>query len=216
MEYSSKHNHQPPTIHLYQYINSILNWDFCTAIFLAFYYFCVLFFFLKVHFPPRRYMRGRVSYDQLNGTVQAINTAVKAKYKILHQPLKALNNHSRKLHQRFKEQETKDTKGTSSSGIQAPILDNTEYVFISHMTTQRWSSLLRFHFFQVSTLWWRTTSGSSLSWRWTNASRGCWACCDTASVSGSSGGRASPASCWCKWATVALSTVGAAFFVLVT
>ncbi|XP_029010845.1 spindle and kinetochore-associated protein 1 [Betta splendens] len=59
--------------------------------------------------PP--YMKGRASYDQLNAVVQSINTAVAAKYKILHQSAKSLNNHSRKLHQRFKEQETKDTKG---------------------------------------------------------------------------------------------------------
>ncbi|TKS73693.1 Spindle and kinetochore-associated protein 1 [Collichthys lucidus] len=58
-----------------------------------------------------QYMKGRVSYDQLNATVQCINTAVTAKYKILHQSVKTLNNHSRKLHQRFKDQETKDTKG---------------------------------------------------------------------------------------------------------
>lgn len=58
-----------------------------------------------------QYMRGRVSYDQLNAAVQSINTAVTAKYKILHQPAKSLNNQSRRLQQRFKEQETKDTKG---------------------------------------------------------------------------------------------------------
>ncbi|KAF3689295.1 Spindle and kinetochore-associated protein 1 [Channa argus] len=58
-----------------------------------------------------QYMKGRVSYDQLNAAVQSINTAVAAKYKILHQSVKTLNNHSRKLHQRFKEQERKDTKG---------------------------------------------------------------------------------------------------------
>lgn len=60
-------------------------------------------------------MKGRVTYDQLNAAVQHMNTAVKAKYRILHQPLKGLNNHSRKLHVRFKEQETKATKGTSAS-----------------------------------------------------------------------------------------------------
>ncbi|XP_049430472.1 spindle and kinetochore-associated protein 1 [Epinephelus fuscoguttatus] len=58
-----------------------------------------------------QYMRGRVSYQQLNAVVQSINTAVTAKYKILHQSVKTLNNHARKLHQRFKEQETSDTKG---------------------------------------------------------------------------------------------------------
>ncbi|XP_061533289.1 spindle and kinetochore-associated protein 1 isoform X1 [Phycodurus eques] len=58
-----------------------------------------------------RYMKGRLSYDQLNKAVENINTAVVAKYKIFHQPLKTLNNHARKLYQRFKDQETKDTKG---------------------------------------------------------------------------------------------------------
>uniref|UniRef100_H3CGP6 SKA complex subunit 1 n=2 Tax=Tetraodon nigroviridis TaxID=99883 RepID=H3CGP6_TETNG len=58
-----------------------------------------------------QYMKGRVTYEQLNAAVQNINTAVKAKYKILRQPLKSLGDHSRKLQTRFKEQETKDTKG---------------------------------------------------------------------------------------------------------
>ncbi|XP_034542141.1 spindle and kinetochore-associated protein 1 [Notolabrus celidotus] len=58
-----------------------------------------------------QYMKGRVSYDQLNAAVQNINTAVTAKYKIFHQSVKTLSNPSRKLQQRFKEQETKDTKG---------------------------------------------------------------------------------------------------------
>lgn len=67
-----------------------------------------------VTFADLRYMKGRVTYDQLNAAVQNINTAVKAKYRILQQPLKSLNNHSRKLQTRFKEQETKGTKGTSA------------------------------------------------------------------------------------------------------
>ncbi|XP_051239296.1 spindle and kinetochore-associated protein 1 [Dicentrarchus labrax] len=58
-----------------------------------------------------QYMKGRISYDQLNAAVQSINIAVTAKYKILHQSVKTLNNHTRKLHQRFKDQETKVTKG---------------------------------------------------------------------------------------------------------
>ncbi|KAM6984847.1 SKA complex subunit 1 [Aplochiton taeniatus] len=58
-----------------------------------------------------QYMKGRVTYDQLNGVVQSINTASVGKYKILQQPLKNLNNHTRRLHQRFKDEETKDTKG---------------------------------------------------------------------------------------------------------
>ncbi|XP_061578696.1 spindle and kinetochore-associated protein 1 [Cololabis saira] len=58
-----------------------------------------------------QYMRGRVSYDQLNAVVKCLNTTVTAKYNILHQSMKTLTNHSRKLQSRFKEQETKDTKG---------------------------------------------------------------------------------------------------------
>ncbi|XP_015256059.1 PREDICTED: spindle and kinetochore-associated protein 1 [Cyprinodon variegatus] len=58
-----------------------------------------------------QYMKGRVSYEQLNAAVQRVNTALTAKYKILAQPMRALNNHTRKLQQRFKDQETKDTKG---------------------------------------------------------------------------------------------------------
>ncbi|XP_060892942.1 spindle and kinetochore-associated protein 1-like [Labrus mixtus] len=58
-----------------------------------------------------QYMRGRVSYEQLNAAVQSINISVTAKYKILHQSVKSLNNHSCKLQQRFKEQESNDTRG---------------------------------------------------------------------------------------------------------
>ncbi|XP_073346536.1 SKA complex subunit 1 isoform X2 [Pagrus major] len=70
---------------------------------------------IPAHIPrkkgPDKYMKGRATYDQLNAVVQSINTAVMAKYKILHQSLKSLNSNARKLHQRFKNQETKDTKG---------------------------------------------------------------------------------------------------------
>ncbi|XP_012713494.3 spindle and kinetochore-associated protein 1 isoform X1 [Fundulus heteroclitus] len=58
-----------------------------------------------------QYMKGRVSYEQLNAVVESINTAIRAKYKILSQPMKALNIHARNLQQRFKNQESKDTKG---------------------------------------------------------------------------------------------------------
>lgn len=64
-----------------------------------------------------RYMKGRVSYEQLNAVVTCLNTAVTAKYKILHQTMKTLNNHSRKLQQRFKEQETIDTRGILSCPV---------------------------------------------------------------------------------------------------
>ncbi|XP_047453297.1 spindle and kinetochore-associated protein 1 [Mugil cephalus] len=58
-----------------------------------------------------QYMKGRVTYDQLNAAVNNINTAMTAKYKIFNQSTKTLNNNARKLHQRFKDQETKQTKG---------------------------------------------------------------------------------------------------------
>lgn len=58
-----------------------------------------------------QYMKGRVTYEQLNASVQSFNAAVAGKYKILHQPAKSLNNATRKLHQRFKDEENKDTKG---------------------------------------------------------------------------------------------------------
>ncbi len=67
--------------------------------------------FLHLHLCCHRYMKGRVAYGQLNAAVQSINTTVTSKYKILHQPVKTLNNVSRTLQQRFKDQETKDTKG---------------------------------------------------------------------------------------------------------
>ncbi|XP_048876491.1 spindle and kinetochore-associated protein 1 [Brienomyrus brachyistius] len=59
--------------------------------------------------PP--YMRGRVMHGQLNAVVQGINAAVTGKYSILQQSAKTLSSASRKLHQRFKDEETKDTKG---------------------------------------------------------------------------------------------------------
>ncbi|RVE71462.1 hypothetical protein OJAV_G00052070 [Oryzias javanicus] len=58
-----------------------------------------------------QYMKGRVSYEQLNAAVSSLNAAATAKYKIFHQSVKGLSNHARKLHQRFKDQETKETKG---------------------------------------------------------------------------------------------------------
>ncbi|XP_034031536.1 spindle and kinetochore-associated protein 1 [Thalassophryne amazonica] len=58
-----------------------------------------------------QYMKGRVTYDQLNAAVQSINAAVMAKYKILHQPMKTLSSSSRKMYQQFKSQETEGTKG---------------------------------------------------------------------------------------------------------
>ncbi|XP_009664405.2 spindle and kinetochore-associated protein 1 [Struthio camelus] len=57
------------------------------------------------------YMRGRLTYDQINAVIQDMNKAVVSKYRILHQPLKSMNATVRNLYHRFLEEETKDTKG---------------------------------------------------------------------------------------------------------
>ncbi|XP_077452031.1 SKA complex subunit 1 isoform X2 [Stigmatopora argus] len=57
------------------------------------------------------YMKGRVSYHQINTAVENINAAFVAKYKIVHQSGKSRSNRARILYQRFKDQETKETRG---------------------------------------------------------------------------------------------------------
>ncbi|NXI04581.1 SKA1 protein, partial [Pachycephala philippinensis] len=57
------------------------------------------------------YMKGRLTYDQVNAVVQEMNKAAVAKYKILYQPLKSMSVPVRNLYDRFMEQETKDTEG---------------------------------------------------------------------------------------------------------
>ncbi|NXP22738.1 SKA1 protein, partial [Scytalopus superciliaris] len=57
------------------------------------------------------YLKGRLTYDQINAVVQELNKAVVSKYKIMHQPLKSMSFTVRNLYQRFVEDETKDTKG---------------------------------------------------------------------------------------------------------
>ncbi|NXY38225.1 SKA1 protein, partial [Pomatorhinus ruficollis] len=57
------------------------------------------------------YMKGRITYDQINAVVQQLNKAVVDKYKILYQPLKSMSAPVRNLYHRFIEEETKDTKG---------------------------------------------------------------------------------------------------------
>ncbi|NXR95015.1 SKA1 protein, partial [Hypocryptadius cinnamomeus] len=57
------------------------------------------------------YLKGRITYDQINTVVQEINKAVVGKYKILYQPLKSMSAPVRNLYHRFIEEETKDTKG---------------------------------------------------------------------------------------------------------
>lgn len=58
-----------------------------------------------------RYMKNRLTYDQINSLIEEINKAVVGKYKIMQQPLKNLNNLARKQLGRFKDDESKDTKG---------------------------------------------------------------------------------------------------------
>ncbi|CAH2296678.1 spindle and kinetochore-associated 1 [Pelobates cultripes] len=57
------------------------------------------------------YMKNRLPYEHINSLIEDINKAVVGKYKIFYQPLKSLNNVARKQLCRFKEEETKDTKG---------------------------------------------------------------------------------------------------------
>ncbi|RLV82865.1 hypothetical protein DV515_00016565 [Chloebia gouldiae] len=57
------------------------------------------------------YLKGRITYDQINAVVQEINKAVVGKYKIVYQPLKSMSAPARNLYHRFMEEETKDTNG---------------------------------------------------------------------------------------------------------
>ncbi|XP_051866117.1 spindle and kinetochore-associated protein 1 [Pristis pectinata] len=57
------------------------------------------------------YMKGRMTYDQINAVIHELNATVKAKYKILNQSLKSMSNIARNQYNTFKEQETKETKG---------------------------------------------------------------------------------------------------------
>ncbi|CAI9619875.1 unnamed protein product, partial [Staurois parvus] len=56
------------------------------------------------------YMKNRLTYEQINSLIEEINKAVVGKYKIMHQPLKSLNNFAKKQLGRFKDEELKDTK----------------------------------------------------------------------------------------------------------
>ncbi|NXO27257.1 SKA1 protein, partial [Cisticola juncidis] len=57
------------------------------------------------------YLKGRITYDQINAVVQQLNKAVVDKYKILYQPLRSMSAPVRNLYHRFMEEETKATKG---------------------------------------------------------------------------------------------------------
>ncbi|XP_053556379.1 spindle and kinetochore-associated protein 1 [Bombina bombina] len=58
-----------------------------------------------------QYMKNRLTYEQINNVIEEINKAVVGKYKILHQPMKSLGNPAKKQLCRFREEETKETKG---------------------------------------------------------------------------------------------------------
>ncbi|KAH0627827.1 hypothetical protein JD844_008291 [Phrynosoma platyrhinos] len=57
------------------------------------------------------YMRGRLTYNQVNAVIQEINKAVVSKYKIMRQPTRTMSSAVKNLYFRFQEEETKDTKG---------------------------------------------------------------------------------------------------------
>eukprot|EP00057_Strongylocentrotus_purpuratus_P015756 XP_011670230.1 PREDICTED: spindle and kinetochore-associated protein 1 [Strongylocentrotus purpuratus] len=59
-----------------------------------------------------KYMKGRMTYDNINGAVEGFNTAMEVKYRLMKRPRSALNDRDRKQYQKYKEQENKNTKGT--------------------------------------------------------------------------------------------------------
>ena len=59
-----------------------------------------------------RYMKGRLSYQQVNTFIDELNKAFTAKYKLLRQKKSTMNDRNRKLYAALKMQESKDTKGT--------------------------------------------------------------------------------------------------------
>lgn len=58
-----------------------------------------------------KYMKGRMTYDNINASVEGFNAAMETKYRLLKRPRSGLNDRDRKQYQKYKEQETKDTKG---------------------------------------------------------------------------------------------------------
>ncbi|XP_076104773.1 SKA complex subunit 1-like [Mytilus galloprovincialis] len=58
-----------------------------------------------------KYMKGRLSYSQVNGAIDELNKPLKEKYKILSMKRTTLNDINRKRYEKFKLQETKDTAG---------------------------------------------------------------------------------------------------------
>lgn len=58
-----------------------------------------------------KYMKGRLNYNQVNTAIDELNKALSEKYKILGMKRTTLNDANRKRYERYKEQESKDTKG---------------------------------------------------------------------------------------------------------
>ncbi|XP_078735175.1 LOW QUALITY PROTEIN: SKA complex subunit 1 [Lampetra fluviatilis] len=59
------------------------------------------------------YLKGRMAYEQVNGTVHEINCALASKYTLLRQPKRSLGEAAVKRHRVYREQETTHTKGHS-------------------------------------------------------------------------------------------------------
>ena len=59
-----------------------------------------------------RYLKGRITYDQMNKFIDGINAAYLSKYKLLRQKKSSLNDANRKRYENYKSLETKDTAGT--------------------------------------------------------------------------------------------------------
>ncbi|KAL9986684.1 hypothetical protein ACROYT_G000859 [Oculina patagonica] len=58
-----------------------------------------------------KYIKGRVSYDQVNNSIDEIHKVITAKYKILRLPRSAMGEPVMKKYKAFKEAETPDTEG---------------------------------------------------------------------------------------------------------
>ncbi|XP_053405205.1 spindle and kinetochore-associated protein 1-like [Mercenaria mercenaria] len=58
-----------------------------------------------------KYLKGRMTYDQVNKFIEGMNKSYRAKYKLLKQKKATLNDANRKRYEAYKMQETKETKG---------------------------------------------------------------------------------------------------------
>lgn len=59
-----------------------------------------------------KYLKGRITYDQVNKFIDGMNKAYLSKYKLLKQKKSSLNDLNRKRYENYKAQETKDTAGS--------------------------------------------------------------------------------------------------------